>query len=277
MRLNDSIRKDIDIAIQVWKVMLNEYLRDNIDYMFTKGSSAKIWESDIDYVPILSDVDIHIKLTGNKRKILPNKNAFKQSSFFTSNYELLFKKLCKEKNHESFHLPRIQIVQLDFHGRKEYVIPPREKDITFIQGSTTFPKEMEHSQIRRIDKKNLLNEKQFLSSIPEIYFELSGLDYYSLLYRISSRISPSPIRLLTQLMTEENPHDIWTFNKTSIKNHLQEFNLGNIASFYESFYLTGWKLFESGFADKNYFRSMIESGYNVLTYCYEEMLKISEN
>lgn len=274
MKLNESIKKDITLSIDVWKTLLNDFAKDDVEYLFTKGSSAKKWESDIDYVPIISDVDIHVKFQNKKKKLLNRKKAFADASFFTENYEKSFYNSCKKMNYKPIHVPRVQIVQLEFHGRKGYVVPPREQDIIWLQGTSTFPEEMDHQIIREMDKKSLLNEKLFIDSIPETFFELSGLGYYTLLYRIGSRISPSPIRLLTQQM-DENPHDIWAMNKTTIKNLLLEHNLNAIASNYEQYYVTGWKLFESSFTDNELYRTMIKNGYYVLKGCYEELLKLS--
>jgi len=272
MKLNELIKKDITFANDVWKSLLNDFAKDNIEYLFTKGSSAKKWQTDIDYVPIISDVDIHVKFKDNKKKLLNKSNAFDEASFFTGNYERLFYKSCKELNHKPIHVPRVQIVQLEFHGRKGYVVPPREQDIIWLQGKSDFPEEMDHQTIREMDRKSLLNEKLFIDSIPETFFELSGLGYYTLLYRIGSRISATPIRLLTQLL-DENPHNIWALNKTSIKKLLSEHNLTTIASSYEQYYITGWKLFESSFTDSELYRTMIKHGYYVLKGCYEELQK----
>ena len=75
MKLQEDIKQDIQIAIKVWKDMLNDFMPDNIDYIFTKGSSAKKWESDMDYVPVISDVDIHVKLKGVRKKLLAKRSS----------------------------------------------------------------------------------------------------------------------------------------------------------------------------------------------------------
>lgn len=273
MKLNNSVKKDIYIALTVWKELLNEFLPNDIEYIFTKGSSSKSWETDIDYVPLISDVDIHIKLRNNKKRILSYKNGFDQAFFFTSNYEKRFLIACKQVNHEKIHLPRVQIVELESHGRKGYVVPPRNKDVIWVQGSFQFPEEMEHNKIREMDRKSLLQEKPFIDSLPQTLFELSGLDYYTLLYRLSSRISPCPIRLLTQVLAE-NPHEIWSLNKSSIHKMLLENEFTTIADNYEQFYLNGWRLFESSFTDMDIFRLMIKNGYFLLNGCYNELIKL---
>lgn len=274
MRLNENFRKDISIAIGIWRDLLNEFLPNKIEYIFTKGSSAKKWESDIDYVPLVSDVDIHIKFRDKRKKLLSNDKSFEQATFFTSNYEKRFADQCQQVQHTIKHLPRVQIVQLDFHGRKGYVVPPREKDVTWIQGKTQFLEEMDHDELKEMDRKSLLNEKPFIDALPDTFFELSGLDYYTLFYRLSSRISPSPIRLLTQV-TAGNPHDLWALNRSSIKKILIQQGYNEIATHLENFYLNGWKLFDSSFSDPSIYRSIIKDGYFLLENCYEEVIKLA--
>lgn len=273
MNLTDNFKQDITLAVNVWTELLNEYFSDGIEYIFTKGSSVKKWESDIDYVPIISDVDIHIKLR-DKRKLLQYSNSFEVADSFSKNYEQNFNSSCTDINYTPTHFPRVQIVQLEFSGRKGYVVPPRQQDVVWIQGKGDFPEEFDHGKLKLMDKKNLLGEKLFIDSIPNTLLELSGLEYYTLLYKINSRISPSPIRLLTQVVNK-NPHDIWASNKTSIRNLLLDNNYNEIAEYYEQYYFNGWKLFEKQFMDMSLYREMIKIGYYLLKNCYSELKKLS--
>lgn len=271
MKLNKNIKKDISLALDIWSMLLTELLHDDIDYIFTKGSSLKEWETDIDYVPRISDVDLHIKFAHSRKKLFSNKNSLDQAMFLARSYEKNFTLKCQEENYNPTHLPRVQIVQLDSHGRKGYVVPPREKDVMWIKGKTDFPEEMDHNLVRKMDKKSILNEKSFIESIPHTLFELSQLDYYTLLYKLNSRISPTPIRLLTQVVND-NPHDIWALNKTSIKKELLNCGYNEIAFHYEQYYLQGWRLFESNFELTELYLEMIQHGYLVLKKCFDEIM-----
>ena len=273
MNLNSNTRMDINLAIEVWKEMLNVSLPNEIEYIFTKGSSAKKWETEIDYVPQISDIDIHVKLKEKRKNLLNLDDSFEHASYFTTNYEDLFNEMCRGKKYSPQHLPRIQIVQLDLVKRKGYVVPPRDCDITWIQGNTTLPDEMDHNLVRKMDLMNLQSESSFISSIPRTYMELSGLEYYTLLYKINSRISPSPIRLLTQIL-DTNPHDVWAYNKTEVKNKLIENHFEELARYYEIYYIQGWELFKNNFTDIELYQDMIKTGYYFLKGCTEELNKI---
>lgn len=273
-----QIKKDINIAVDVWKELLQDI--EYIEYIYVKGSAFKEWTSDIDYVPHISDLDIHVKLenvskTKHPTRITPlHQESFELGYNLTNNYEKLFYDKCKEKNHESFHIPRIQIVQLNLHGGSGYNVPPRTQDITMITGSIISKPEFSHDKVRRMDKRNVLVEKDFLDSFAEKLFYLSSYEYFDLLYKITGKVSPFPARLLNQILLNENPHDIWTWNKTKIHGELIKQGFKTIAEFYKQYFLSGWKLFESKFQDTTLFREVIKNGFSVLLEVYNDVKNI---
>jgi len=55
---------DTDHSLKIWKnLSINEFT-ENIEYSNAKGS-VKPWDSPLDYVPILCDLDIHSKFDNN--------------------------------------------------------------------------------------------------------------------------------------------------------------------------------------------------------------------
>ncbi|MFX1533565.1 MAG: hypothetical protein ACFFDI_04955, partial [Promethearchaeota archaeon] len=57
-KLLEKAKNDVHYSLEIWTELLEELLADRIKYVFAKGSSVKKWDTPIDYVPILSDVDI---------------------------------------------------------------------------------------------------------------------------------------------------------------------------------------------------------------------------
>ena len=43
--------------------LVTDNFGNELKYAYTKGSGIKPWDTPIDYVPILSDIDIHFMLT----------------------------------------------------------------------------------------------------------------------------------------------------------------------------------------------------------------------
>ncbi len=58
-RLGEA-RKDVEAAIAVCGELIPERMGDRVSYATLKGSVLKSWDGLVDYVPVISDLDIHI-------------------------------------------------------------------------------------------------------------------------------------------------------------------------------------------------------------------------
>ena len=60
----EVLRADVEAMAEAWRtVLLEELGAAAIDGLYLKGSAAKRWDSLVDYVPELSDVDLHVRLS----------------------------------------------------------------------------------------------------------------------------------------------------------------------------------------------------------------------
>ncbi|HID08492.1 MAG TPA: hypothetical protein EYP10_15250 [Armatimonadetes bacterium] len=130
-KLHKAARHDVRVCIQAWSEILRQFLGDRLDYMYAKGSAVKAWDSPIDYVPVLSDVDIHIRLTDDGGFFADVNDPFKFSMSFITEHEQRFYEL----EPEPLHFPRSQIVILNMVEKEEWYVPPRLDNITVIVGS----------------------------------------------------------------------------------------------------------------------------------------------
>ncbi|MCK5408886.1 MAG: hypothetical protein KAJ30_01355, partial [Candidatus Heimdallarchaeota archaeon] len=101
-------RKDVESCIEIWTNIFEENYNEKIEYMYSKGSATKEWENLIDYVPIISDVDIHIKIYEDLTLYENLTDAFINSIGVSQTYEDIF----VEKNPNHLHIPRTQIVNM---------------------------------------------------------------------------------------------------------------------------------------------------------------------
>ena len=117
--------------------------------------------------------------------------------------------------------------------------------------------------IRNTDKGKLLENQEYLNSIPEKLLDRTELDLWVLIRRISWRISPTPIRLLTQL---DNicPKEAWSWNRTKVCNVLRENGYFEIADNYEAYYKKCWELFLTKFDNTEIFHEAIKLGVKVM-------------
>jgi hypothetical protein len=102
--------------------------------------------------------------------------------------------------------------------------------------------------------------------MPRSMFDRTGMDWWSTIRPMTWRVSPTPVRLITQ--THSDPIDVWSWNRTNIREALHQREYEKIAEHYYGFYDTGWKLFLSGFSDLKAFRETTVHGYYVLYECY---------
>ena len=270
-----ELKEDIYIAINIWSNLLIEMFQEEIEYIYAKGSAIKTWETKIDYVPQISDIDIHVKVKEHVSGLLNNPDL-KTSIALSTEYRKRFKKYNIDQKRTPFHLPRIQLVILNKLVEKKFTfVHSRLQDVRVLFGNPIFPQELDHESIRQLDKSELLKLHTPLKKIPTDMLDRSDqFEYYTALRRITYVISPSPVRLLTQLLRDKNPYDIWTWNRTTILQQLQSLSLHELATTYEQYYLMGWELFNSKFEDIEKFQNTISLGLQVLSLVYNNVLTL---
>ncbi len=267
-RLHEMARADVAACIEVWKEILEQL---DIEYAYVKGSAIKKWESSIDYVPEISDVDIHV-YSRNETRFLRPPDEFIHAMKISEDYERRF----HEVQQEFLHFPRSQIMEINQLKENivEYV-PPRIDDTMILFGEIEQEKLPDIDSIRRIDLANLQGLKEFLTSLPMRVVDRAGFDFWSIIRVMAWRVSPSPVRILSQ--THNDPTDLWSWNKTRIEQELRNQDYEQIADSYRGFYESGWDLFLSEFKSREAFRSTVMYGHNLLKGCHEEGLKFIQS
>ncbi len=261
-------RKDVDSCISIWTSIFEENYIDKIEFMYSKGSATKKWDSLIDYVPIMSDVDIHIKEHEDSSLFANLSDAFISSIGISQTYEDLF----VEKNPAHLHIPRTQIVNLKDLENSVSIIFPKPETVNILLGKYPKYETKTADFVRRVDRFRLMEEEDFLASLPKSVIDRTGIDLWTLIRRMVWRVSPSPIRLLTQ--THDEPMDLWNFNRTELVAILEEKGYEQIAENYQDYYYEGWLVFLDGFSDSVSMRSVISLGFEIIKDCIEEMKKI---
>ncbi|MHA1202934.1 MAG: hypothetical protein ACTSQ4_10490 [Candidatus Heimdallarchaeaceae archaeon] len=263
-------RKEVDSCLNIWKEIFEENYSKSLEFAYAKGSATKNWDTYIDYVPVLSDVDIHLKVNKHS-SFLSDDNSFYESVNISEMYETRF----LEQNPNNFHLPRTQVIKIDDIVDKVNFIHPRESGITPIFGKPVLDTNPSNEVIKQIDLKNVLELEEFLPTLPMSMIDRTGLDLWSLVRRLNWRVSPSPIRILSQLY--DDPLDVWEMNRTSITELLEKHDLHLISESYKDYYYEGWISFMEGFSNSQSLRRIISNGFDILKLCIEEAKKISES
>lgn len=254
-------RIDVDSATIAWTKIISEHL-DNVEFAYLKGSATKYWQSPIDYVPILSDLDIHIKTIGNKPLFPSTKQGFMDSLEVTTLYEYLFTEL----NPDYMHIPRPQIVTIN--ELNPLWIPSDTSEFKGLYGEVQLRIDQSPEEIRYQDYQELKAFGPVLSKLPMRLIDKIGVDYYQIIREICWRVSPSPYRLLSQT---EDPEYIWSLNRTQVHRELENMSYQDTAKYYWDFYILGWKMFETWFKDNQVMRDVIKNGFNVMDSVYTHL------
>ena len=260
MELLAEARRDVDAAIEVWRQLIQERLSDRIEYAILKGSGIKTWESPVDYVPMISDIDIHMG-TKDRVPLFPEtRGGFLYSLETNRLYEMKF----KETRPDHLHLPRPQVVVMN-ESRGDW-LPERPEEVKLLFGEVPLKPEESVEHLRARDLNELAGLGPLLAQLPVQVIDRIDLEYYRVLRMLCYVVSPTPIRVLSQFA---DPKHMWTLNRTNVLRLLERSGFQGIAEPYREYYLTGWKAFTEGFRDNETMRQLITHAYDVLYASYD--------
>ncbi len=260
----EKAKEDTQCAIEVWSEILPEILGPRLESMYAKGSATKPWESHIDYVPTISDVDIHITLKDNKPLFGTYSEDFDRALEISEQCEEEFVR----RRPDYFHVPRMQVIETRLLRKIDKYTPPRPKDILVLFGKPVLQKPPNRDVIREGDLERIVEDREFIFDLPRRIFDRTGLDWWAIIRIMTWRVSPSPFRILTQYHFD--PIDVWSWNRTKVHSALLEEGYEKLAEYYHGFYDAGWRLYQSQFKGLKEFREIAKHGYYVL---YESFIQ----
>ena len=233
---------------------------DQIRGIYLTGSTVKPWDSPLDYVPEVSDVDIHVSFRDDAswRRHL---DTVPQALAMQAAIEACF----DERIARPLHRPRPQILVLNklMAERKGFVYAPRST-VVVLHGEA-YPKDDygDPDAIRRHNAADLVERAEFVQRVPLLAIDRPWTYARDLLSQLTWRISPvGPLALhLSGFDTEH----VWTLNRTKATAALQDLGFANLANPYRAFYLSAWDYFLSAFTDTTACRAAILAGTQVLT------------
>lgn len=266
--LHRRAREDIEVALSIWTDILSEETR-NVASAYVKGSAIKVWESPIDYVPFASDLDIHVE-TPKDNPLLDPMHAFHEAMEISEEYESRFIKA----HPDHLHIPRPQVIpvaRLKAHVR---YVAPRFGEVRMLFGEFNPVPPLDSDTVRSIDLENLHDIPSFLESLPLTVIDRVGIEFWTVIRSMTWRVSPAPVRLLSQ--TYDEPLDLWLWNRTSIIELLSECGYDDLAEHYHGFYMTAWEVFLSNLKNSRAVRSCVKNGYSLLEGCYERSREFVE-
>ncbi len=243
-------------AVHVFRSTIPE---SEIEGIYCKGSAVKEWDSPVDYVPELSDIDIHV-LFSNETSAQNFLGTVRQTLTIGRTIELEYRKNISDP----VHLPRPQIIILNELKKDPAYTPAPGSTV-----KTLFGREHEHPDytgskdlIRKIDAKGITRDREFLKELPLQVIDKPGKYLWSAIRGLTWRVSPAGPRSL-HLKGLDTAY-AWGLNRTGIIEEFLKLDEHLIASAYFHFYKYGWDSFLSGFTDSKAMGLCIENGVKVL-------------
>ena len=233
--------------------MLAYLNRDSIVGVYAKGSAYRRWDSVIDYVPGLSNVDIHLRVRGAGwgSPFQHVQQAMEIADRARTTFTLL--------NPEPLHHPRARVSDVaEKEVASDHLPPPA--DTVFTLHGEPYPV-AEPSAYRAVvpdDGQALVRTSEFAErELPRLLVEHPGREVWDVAKRLTEQMSPAGPRALTQLGVD--PYDAWSMNRTAIVRRLRALGREDLADAYAVFYQAGWRGFRSGFEDVEAGRDAVEA------------------
>jgi hypothetical protein len=229
--------------------------------VFFKGSAFKAWDDLVDYVPELSDVDIHVWFQDDDgfEKTFPTLEAALE---FSAKAEARFFAACPKP----LHVPRVQLIALNWLLTYESFVsnpagnPHSHFGLEYPSGQNPDP-----DVIRAIDSQNLLEEAERVVNLikPERMVDKHSKDFRAILCDLGERIGPLASRVVS--LRGSSSEDAWGgHNRSNLLLKLEAQGQHDLVSSIRGFYQNAWTYFLSQDRDGNAARSAIRHAANAL-------------
>ncbi len=255
-----TLRKEVHCMCNSFKEILLESMPENsIAGIYFKGSGQKEWESPLDYVPEISDVDIHLLFIDDafvERYLGTTEKAIQIQSQVEKRY---FDKVV-----QPLHIPRPQLMVLNLLLHEENFVSSPQSTITVLFGRD-YPvaDNTDQERIVYIDCNHLLEEEEFISKFPLHIIDKPSKYLWQSLRNLVWHVSPVGSRVLSLrgILYER----AWAINRTKTVTLLKELDEHHLANEYIQFYVSCWEYFLSHYSDVDAGRKAIISAMKVLS------------
>jgi hypothetical protein len=241
----------------ILEVIPRVVLRD----VFFKGSAFKVWDDLVDYVPELSDVDIHVWFQDDDGfdKTFP---TLKAALEFSAKAEARFFATYPKP----LHVPRVQLIALNELLRYEaFVSNPAGNPHSHFGLEYPSGQNLDPDVIRATDLQNLIEQAEQVSSVirPERMVDKHSKDFRAILCDLGERIGPLASRAMSLLGSSFE--DAWGgHNRSNLLLKLEAQGQHDLVSSIRGFYWNSWTYFLSQNRDGNAARTAIRHAATAL-------------
>jgi hypothetical protein len=227
--------------------------------VYAGGSSLKPWDSVIDYVPELSDVDVHVLLTDPDLL----ERDLGRSFALQADYEARF----AARVPAPLHYPRPQIMVINRHLANPAFLagpPGTSRTLHGKEHDEVRPQPSDPEFVRAVDRESLLNprEQEWIGRLADHVFDRPAKYLWQPVRDASWRVAPTGPRVLSILGASFA--EAWGHNRTGVCERLLAAGQHDLAASYAGYYLEGWRFFLSGYRDSDAARQALLHARRVL-------------
>ena len=249
-----QMRREIDAMLEAYLAALSEVLpTEALLGAYFKGSGFKHWHGPLDYVPELSDVDIHLLFAEPFRQVLTDLDT---AIRVQGAAETHFRKAIPDP----LHWPRPQLTNAnDLWKQEDYVATPAGTvSVLFGPPYPAFPDDPEW--VCAEDRQRLLDNTGL--DMASVIVDRPGPYMTVAQQRFSWRVSPTAARVASVRSGE--PERAWSSNRSELMSWLVELGERALAEDITDYYLQAWQFFLSGYHDGDAGRSALLTAARLL-------------
>jgi hypothetical protein len=231
----------------------------DITAIWLTGSVRKRWDSPLDYVPELSDVDVHVR--------------FARPEHWTDALDVeagLVLHAAIEQRYadavlDPLHTPRVQLVPVhQVEALPNYFGPPAGTAESLFGGAPPVAAAVDPHAASRVDAETLvaMADAEMLAVEPFRFAELPGWHLFGAIRNLNWRVSPAGARALSALGTAYET--AWALNRTEALQHLRDAGEHELARSYAGYYEHAWAFFLSRWRDPAAGRETLAHGIRTI-------------
>ncbi len=236
----ERIRREVDGLIDAFVETLLAFVpAGEITGIYVKGSAIKAWDSPLDYVPELSDVDIHLLFRDTDAAA----GRFSLQSTLGIRSQVIG--AYRARVSDPIHFPEPQLVLLNRLLADPDYCPAPEGTLKTVFGEPLHEDCPQADRIRELDRKSVLALAPRVEALPLRMIDKADAHLPAVLRDLNWQLSPTGPRVLTTLGVP--PQEAWSANRTRVVSLLAHLGEVALAESYASYYLSGWDYFLSGY------------------------------
>ncbi len=187
-----ELMRDVEAMVEAITTGLISHSSHLISCLWLKGSAAKSWDTPIDYVPELSDVDIHYRVANRGASELADLDSAVRL------HADIARRFTAARPH-ALHTQRPQFVSLAEVEQLVDYVPSPAGTVRTLYGDTPAQAEINRQSVRNVDAQNLISagDPQVLEKAVIDLIEQPRRYLYYALRKLNWRLSPVASRALS--------------------------------------------------------------------------------